>query len=125
MPRPENVKCETCVFWIICDGRPSQCIDEGSCHLKPCTERKLAIGFCRHWSDTWPGEKPVPPPEKPVPPWRPENVERCQGCKKQVTAGYWDRRGFHCQDCWNKLNEEAERRYWPFDTNQQYLKQEN
>jgi len=58
MSRPENVRCETCVFWAPCDGNATPHGNNpkflGLCHLDPVTELKLPGDFCSNCRDTWP-----------------------------------------------------------------------
>ena len=50
MPRPENVRCETCVFWEPCALHASN----GFCHLKPIEIHKMRSKFCGQHRTTWP-----------------------------------------------------------------------
>ncbi len=53
MTRPDNVRCDTCVFWrALCRDPEDNC---GDCMLEPHVIRVGDDQYCRHWSDTWPG----------------------------------------------------------------------
>lgn len=61
--RPENVRCETCVFGDQPERR--SCKESVFCHRYPDCEHKAAGDFCGEWRETWPPTREFvfsPPP---------------------------------------------------------------
>lgn len=62
MSKPENVRCETCVFWVeTCRAPCLQSKGEeyvnGNCRLMPQDFERFPWNFCRQWRDTWPSTR--------------------------------------------------------------------
>ena len=65
MPKPDNIRCETCVFWV--PSYPEDQDDnDGECHLATEIQRKAGIDFCGEWRDTWPTSHTVTPSHPPL-----------------------------------------------------------
>lgn len=53
--RPENVRCETCVFWEPpCTSGENIPLQDGFCNLQPVTPPKPLNSWCSHHRTTWP-----------------------------------------------------------------------
>lgn len=77
MPRPENVRCETCVFWEPTPNFSNK--GDGNCHKTHTPERTNTDLFCGEWRDEWPQKGP--PPVKP-------NTIACKNCKFWVPTTF-------------------------------------
>ncbi len=56
MPKPNNLRCGTCVFWM-----PAKHPDgtNGNCHHDPDSRPKHKGDFCGEWRDTWPTTRDI------------------------------------------------------------------